>query len=126
MHTNVSDWPVTSTLGPISVSNTHIDIPYDKAGQWPLYGSGDDAVDGNLWVFVNWEGKWYAATWEWLRPGQTRKFRYAVNGDHIKKSPLDRWSPRSGEILYFMVSGLARFSERNIHERTNIVKFVWP
>ena len=37
------------------------------------------------------------------------------------------WKPTSGETLYFMVSGLARFSNiKNVSERSNIVKVIWP
>lgn len=83
------------------------------------------AVAANPWVFVN-LGGWYAATWEWMRPGQVTKARKAVNGDHIKQPPLASWSPRTGETLYFMVSGLARGSERNVQERSNLIKVTWP
>jgi hypothetical protein len=90
-------------------------------------GSGGDVLAvANPWVFVNLSGAWYAATWEWLRPGQTSKSRSAVNGDHIKQAPLASWSPSHGEDLYFMVSGLARSSQRNQQERTNLIKITWP
>jgi len=83
-------------------------------------------VAANPWVFVNLSGHWYAATWEWMRPGQVTKSRKAVNGDHIKQPPLASWSPSTGETLYFMVSGLARGSERNVNERSNLIKVTWP
>ena len=61
------------------------------------------------------DGVWYAATWEWLRPGQTSKPTSVVNGAHIKKSPLQDFRPVSGETYGFMVSGLARDnSTRNV------------
>lgn len=129
LHTNIKDWPVTSTLREVKVDSTWIELDYDKAGQWPDYRdttAGSDPVEGNPWIFVQKNGSWYGATWEWLRPGQTKKFRYAVNGDHIKRSPLDTWSPQAGEVYYFMVAGLSRFNERNTEERTNIVGIRWP
>ena len=90
-------------------------------------GSGGDVLAvANPWVFVNLGGAWYAGTWEWLRPGQTSKARYAVNGDHVKQAPLASWSPSQGEDLYFMVSGLARSGQRNQLERTNLIKITWP
>jgi hypothetical protein len=57
---------------------------------------------------------------------QTVKNLIAVDGSHIKKPPLDTWHPESGETYYFMVSGLARMSERNVLERSNLLKVVWP
>ena len=92
------------------------------------YGVPRDGVDvvGNPWIIVEYQGTWYAATWEWLRPGQECKSRSAVNGDHIKHEPLRNWSPKSGERYWFMVSGLARSSHRNAEQRTNLVEVVWP
>ena len=93
------------------------------------------ATAANPWVFVwvadlgHLGGTWYAATWEWMRPGQTCKNRLSVAGDHIKQSPFhptSGWRPSSGEELYFMVSGLARSSERNNSERSNVMRVVWP
>ena len=50
-------------------------------------------------------------------------------GDHIKRAPFDEasgWRPESGQVLYFMVSGLARDGMRNAEERSNVVRVVWP
>ena len=96
--------------------------PGDSMGS----SGGDVIVNANPWVFANLGGSWYAATFEWMRPGTTSKARYAVNGDHIKQPPLASWSPSQGEELYFMVSGLARSSSRNQQERTNLIKITWP
>ena len=93
-------------------------------------GKGPVPVVGNPWVFAEHEGQWYAGTWEWLKPNQTCKAASSVEGPHIKKSPFDAasgWAPKSGETLYFMVSGLAREPGfTNVSERTNIVEVVWP
>ena len=130
LHKDISGWPITSVLGEVTVGGGKICIPYDKADVWPEVYPDEDAVVGNPWVFMEKDGTWYAATWEWLRPGQTCKNQAAVAGDHIKKSPFDAasgWKPTSGQTLYFMVSGLARLDGiTNVSERTNIVKFVWP
>ena len=61
-----------------------------------------------------------------MRQGQTKKMRKSVKGDHIKQSPFQNFTPQPGTTYYFMVSGLARSSVRNVKERTNIVEVVWP
>jgi hypothetical protein len=47
-------------------------------------------------------------------------------GDHIKVPPLNRWRPRSGERFGIMVSGLARSTQRNVQERSNVSMVTWP
>lgn len=123
LHTNVSSWPVTSSMH-ASVGGT-INFPYSKANVWPAV----DGVNANPWVIVKMDGQWYAATFEWLRKGQTSKPRGVLDGsmgDHIKVSPLNRWRPHSGERFGIMVSGLARTQMRNVRERTNISMVTWP
>lgn len=129
LHSDVSSWPEAATLASVSVSGGQICLDYDMADEWPVYDLGDTAVVGNPWIFIYENDQWYGATWEWLRPGQTCKSASSVAGDHIKQWPFDEasgWTPTSGTTYYFMVSGLARFSERNIEERTGLVPFVWP
>ena len=80
-------------------------------------------------MFVNLNGQWYAATFEWLRQGQTSKPKGVLDGsmgDHIKVPPLNRWRPRSGERIGLMVSGLARTKMRNVQERSNVSMVTWP
>lgn len=126
LHSNVSTWPITSRLSSVKVGASTITLDFDKTNVWPGQNAASAFVNANPWIFVQQGGKWYAATWEWMRPGQTTKNRKSVKGDHIKKAPLQNFSPVSGQAYYFMVSGLARFSERNRQERTNIVKVIWP
>ena len=123
LHTDVSSWPVTASLH-ASVGGT-INLPYSKAKVWPAV----DGVNANPWVFVNLDGQWYAATFEWLRQGQTSKPKGVLDGsmgDHIKVAPLSSWRPHSGERIGLMVSGLARTKMRNVQERSNVVMVTWP
>ena len=124
LHTDVSSWPVTASLN-ASVGSS-INMPYSKSKTWPEV----DGVNANPWVIVKWtDGKWYAATFEWLRFGQTSKPKGVLDGskgDHIKKSPLSGWRPQSGERFGLMVSGLARTQLRNVKERTNVDMVTWP
>ena len=123
LHTDVSGWAVTATLRAIKIGETTVTVDYDKACVWP---DGGDGVNANPWVFVKLDGTWYAATWEWMKVCQTVKNLIAIDGSHIKVPPLDTWHPESGETYYFMVSGLARMTERNVLERSNLLKVVWP
>ncbi len=129
LHTDVSGWEVSATLSSVTFSGDQICLDYDKADEWPIYSDPDGDVVGNPWVFIWWEERWYGATFEWLRPGQICKASYSVAGDHIKQAPFDAdsgWTPTSGQTYYFMVSGLARGSERNIEARTAPVAVTWP
>lgn len=127
LHTDVSDWEVTATLKAIKIGSSTITVDYDKACVWPGESTdGGEPVNANPWVFVKLDGTWYAATWEWMKVCQTVKNLYAVDGSHIKVPPLDTWHPVSGETYYFMVSGLARQNQRNVLERSNLLKVVWP
>ena len=124
LHTDVSSWPVTASLT-ASVGGSTINFPYSKANVWPAV----DGVNANCWVFVKLNGQWYAATFEWLRRGQTAKPKGVLDGsmgDHIKVSPLSSWDPHSGERIGIMVSGLARTQLRNVRERSNVYMVTWP
>ena len=132
LHTDVSGWSVAADLASVSFEGSDICLNYDKADEWPVVNAasaGNVDVVGNPWVFIWHEERWYGATWEWLRPGQTCKAQSSVAGDHIKQAPFDEasgWVPDSGQTLWFMVSGLARSSERNVEERTQPVQVIWP
>jgi hypothetical protein len=135
LHVNVTNWPVTANLSSVSVQGGTICMEYDKKSSWPSvaipHNSGNGTVDvvANPWVFIEHDGQWYAATWEWMGVGSTCKNKTSVAGDHIKQPPFGPmdWKPTSGQTLYFMVSGLARFSNiKNVSERSNIVKVIWP
>jgi hypothetical protein len=123
LHANVSGWAQTASLSGVNISGGSITLNYNKSKVWPAVGG----LNANPWIFVNLDGKWYGATWEWLRHGQTTKSAASVRGDHIKKAPLNNFKPVSGETYGFMVSGLARDKgTRNVSERSNVVMVRWP
>ena len=125
LHTDVSGWAQTAALS-ASIGGDTINLSYNQAKVWPAV----DGVNANPWVFVKWtDGQWYAATWEYLRSGQTSKPKAVLSGamgDHIKVAPLSSWRPHSGERIGLMVSGLARSNLRNVKERSNVVMVTWP
>jgi hypothetical protein len=129
LHANVRDWPATAQMT-ASISGGQIRFPYDKSDAWPVATSGTGkGTNANVWAIVQISGKWFAATWEWLRKGQTSKPVGCLDGskgDHFKVSPLNKWRPKSGERFYLMVSGHARTAARNVQERSNPYKVTWP
>jgi hypothetical protein len=126
LHTNVSGWAQTANLSSVTVSSSQICLNHDKANEWPGVDHVGAFVNGNPWIFIRHDHKWYAATWEWMRHGQTCKNRSSVAGDHIKQNPFWSFQPRSGACYGFMVSGLARDGTRNVHERSQVRKIQWP
>ena len=127
LHTDVSRWSQTASLE-ASVGGGTISMPYSKSRTWPAR----DGVNANPWAIVKMsDGQWYAATFEWLKFGQTSKPMSVLSqtegkGDHFKVSPLSSWRPHSGEKFYLMVSGLARSKSRNVQERSNVSLVTWP
>lgn len=102
-------------------------IVYDQeaTAAWPVKGT-NVKVTGNSWVIAKINGRWTAATHEWLRPGQKAKSRRSVHGDHIKRREFGPdWTPTVGEEYGFCVSGLCRDAKRNAKERTQIVTMIW-
>ena len=123
LHTNVSGWAETSRITNVSIGNPPICIEHTKAGRWPA----KNGLEGNPWIFVNLNGRWHAATYEWLASGQTCKGIHAGNiGPHIGVPPLASWRPRSGELVGLMVSARARAGGDTVAERSNVVMVRWP
>lgn len=132
LHADVSGWPETSTLAPIELRGSpgeQICFAHTRADAWPAMMIDGAEVHANPWIFIYRDRRWYGATWEWLRPGMPCKFTSSVSWMSIQRPPFDatsRWLPRSGETYYVMVSGLARTDARNVMERSNPVRVVWP
>ena len=130
LYTDVSQWPQTATLN-VRTGSTTITLNHSKTNVWPgvlapsSNGSGMIRLNANAWIFVQRNGTWYAATFEWLQVGQTVKNIETVKGDHIKVPPLNTFVPVYGEVYGFMVSGLARDSKRNVKERSEVKMYRW-
>ena len=77
-------------------------------------------------MFAKIDEQWYAATYEFYRPGQACKEIFAENiGVHTRTSPMRDWTPQDGELVGFMVSGLARHRSRTVRRRSNVVLVRW-
>ena len=129
LHQDVSAWPVTSTVTNVAITHDSVCVDHTKAGQLPTSVFGDILVEGNVWIFAQIGGRWYGATWDWLRPGQTCKSITAeeFGRDQIRISPMDAsWVPRAGDTIGLMVSTRARDGVSAGQERTNVVLVTWP
>jgi hypothetical protein len=127
LHANVSNWPVTSKITDVEIGSDHISIDHSKAGDWPVFNYNGVAIEGNPWIFVNRDGQWYGATYDWNRPGQTSKEINADTiGPSIKAEPLASWRPEPNEVVGLMVSTPARDGSRTRNERSNVVMTHWP
>jgi hypothetical protein len=129
LHTDISGWPITTTLT-ASIEGGSIHLRYDKAGTWPVLnlraGNGGPLV-GNVWALIRHEGRYYAVAWDWMRQGQQSKGRSLFRGsDGHMPAPLHNFTPRSGETYHFFVSTAARGTERSTNERSNLSRVVWP
>jgi len=126
LHTDVSGWAPTADLAAVRVGGGQICFDHDKANVWPGVEIDGLSLNANPWIFVWQDNRWYAATFEWMRVGQTCKSAGAVAGDHIKRAPLQDFRPVSGTRYGFMISGLARAAQRNVLERSRVVMVEWP
>jgi len=120
---DIRSWTVASDLPRgVYVSGSTLHFPHTRAGQWQ---TDKDGLEGNPWVIVRVEGAWRAASFEWLRKGQTDKPWAKVRADHIKVSAFSGYQLRRGEEFYVIVAGLSRGSSRGTMERTAARKVVW-
>ena len=127
LHPDVSGWAVTAKCTP-SISGKIYHMEYTKKNDWPIAGKVDNGTVANCWMIFNINNQWYAATWEWLRRGQTIKVVKGNLGTYVKKSPVvpNTWNPQKGEKIGLFVSGLCRDKNRNISERSNVVWMEHP
>lgn len=130
---NIAGWNESATLASVTFERGRdicLNYSIPGGGTWPVVQAFETDVVANAWIFIENNGVWYGATWEWMRPGQTCKALTSVGASHIKKRPFDEasgWEPSTGDVFYFMVSGLARNGlYSNVSERTNPVRVVWP
>jgi hypothetical protein len=131
-HDSPATFPVTATL-----ANVRVETHGDKApvlswewtapADWPADGNG---VIGNLWIMAKIDGRWHAATWEWLRRDTFKKATEAKAGQppfiQSKASPLNKWYPQPGEIVGHMASSPCRGGCRGVKGRSPILTTVWP
>jgi len=130
---DISSWRQTAQMS-ANVSGSRLIINDSKRNVWPRRFHSilrSDCCNRSLWVFIKFEGRWYATTFEFMRFGQTDKIADTVRGRQIKRAPFQRsgfeWRPAKGEVYGFMTSGMARFNfdNVNVRERSNISLYRW-
>lgn len=126
----VATWPVTVRLLGVTTGETAQTLRYETDLAKKLWPATADNLYANPWIIrVRPDGTAVAATWEWLRPGQTTK-AVARAGDaglaaHTKKPEFAGWVPQPGEWVGWFISSLCRDSRRNGNSRTNVVWQRW-
>jgi hypothetical protein len=138
LHTDVSDWDVTSTVESAHITYTELCVYHSMAGKWPevlgIFPEEPEApMEGNIWVIARVDGLWYAATFDYLRPGDECKYD-GYTQDHegpgpstFEAEPLFSWAPRLGEPIYLFMSTVARHEPLGpLNERSNYVRVLWP
>lgn len=121
---DIRDWPATSELPKgIYISGNMVNFPHTSAGKWQR--NKDGKLEGNVWAIVNYNGKWRAASWEWLKPGQTSKPWTKIEQGHFKVGDLAGYQIKQGEEVYIIAAGLSRGNERGTKERTKATKVRW-
>lgn len=118
-------WPITCDILEIETAGDEIKFPYSKAGQFPVedpFGDGTKA-DGCLWAVCKVGDEWVAGTIDWLRPGQIKKTRPANEYGLVWKAGYDNYTgPKSGELIGYFVSTLARMGKTSrVNERSAII-----
>jgi hypothetical protein len=131
--TDVSGWPITSTVTGTHQAGNEICVYHTKSGQWPLadiFGTGP-VIEGNIMIVARFSGRWYGAGFDWLGQGRTCKTMPAneYGRDQIRVWPMDAsWAgPRSGDQIGLLVSTPSsdRIPMRTLNERSNIVVITW-
>lgn len=118
----------TATLE-AGISGGTVFLRSDRTNIWPRSsgqnGAGDlSCCNANAWAFIQVDGVWHGATWEFLRVGSTTRDLSALRGPgHLRFAPLGNYVARTGDVVGFMVAGITRnrLSFNNIRERSNIV-----
>ena len=143
-HTSPASFPVTCTLADMRVAKLsgvaapRLSWAFTAPANWP---EDINAVIGNMWIFAKTDGRWHAATWEWLRRTTMTKATESRNADpnaipprftddppfiQCKVAPFTSWFPRSGDVVGHMVSSPCRGGASGIPGRSPIVLTVWP
>ena len=127
LHRDISGWEVVSRITRIDVSGHRICVYHTGAGRLGRSRLGNPGeqidVEGNVWVFAQFGGRWYGATWDWLRIGQQCKNEStsALGPEQIRRAPMDHtWRPRTGDRLCFAMSSRARDGVEAGRRRSNI------
>lgn len=120
---DIGSWPVTSTPERVQANDGTVVFEHTMAGEWPLVNYGDIYVEGCIWTIAPTKDGWRAATWDRLRPGQTKKDMDAE--DYQEPYALAfPWVPRVGDVVGYLVSTPARMDERGPYDQRSPIAWV--
>lgn len=123
----VGEWPITVQISDVQVKGGR--LYWQQSGAvWPeakKKGWKKPAI-GNIWVLGKIKGKWHAATWDWIGPGQRIKQLPRFEETNDIHGVLEGWFPMPTEEVGFCISTFARDATRSVNERSNIVIVRWP
>ena len=124
---NVSNWTKTAKCN-CNVAGNAVSLDSDKKNIWPSASTVDGGCNANAWIIFDYNTKTYAATWEWLKKGQSIKKLTGKLGTYIKKNPPipASYHPKSNDKIGLFVSGLCRGSSSSVKERSNVTWIKWP
>ncbi len=123
------EWKVTARIEKVDFSPEQQCFTISQSTpQWPARDMGGYVSNGNYWIVAFVDGRWQAATYDWMVVGNRCDGDPAETiGSVVKRRQFDGWIPRSGELVGFMVSSMIRFGERaGAEERSEIHWTVWP
>ncbi|HWR97700.1 MAG TPA: invasin domain 3-containing protein [Candidatus Methanoperedens sp.] len=129
-HTSPEEFRVTAKLSNIQISGLTISWTWSQPG-WPTRFT-NNGVLGNMWVFARIDGRWHAATWEWLRSSTNRVTLEALAGQppfiQASDGTISAWYPKHGEKIGFMASTICRsgIPRGSPNERSPIRLTTWP
>ncbi len=130
---DIANWEETARITNAYVSDGQLCIYHTRLGLWPstLFASDGTLVEGNQWLFVQINGKWYGGAADWYKPGQACKAvdeGLGYDAFYLNPgSPVTSWRPQHGEKIGVMSSTPARMwpSFKTYDERSDIVMIEW-
>lgn len=130
-------WPTTSIISKITLQPSAVCVDHSKQQVWPAHSIGGTLEYGSLWVFAKLsDDKWHCAA-NRLRPYPANQCKpvpdiYKIGIEFVGKSdipissyPLTGWTPKTDELVGFMVATPARYESPTPHERSPIVFVKW-
>ncbi len=132
---DVGAWPITATLGQAHWNGDGVRVDtITGTALWPVRQDGGEKVTiGNWWLGVpGVDGRIHFATTDWLGRTADGKPKLKFSGkkwngnDDFHGGVLPYFVPRSGMVVYVLVSGCARFGAETIKERSQIKRVFIP
>ena len=122
----VKSWPVKIDLRSVKIEDSSLRFDYTARVVLPVKKPYRAEVNANMWAVFRYEGKWCAATFEWVRPNQKVKAKSGVGWKNMKPARVKTgWGPKPGEDIGFFISGMARNNQRNKDVRSEIRWLKW-